>query len=67
MGDDIQSILDGLVPASEAAGIMGVSRTFVNMRIRDGRLPSYSVGTGTKKIYLVPRKAAEQYERERAR
>ncbi len=67
MGDDIQRILDGLVPASEAAGIMGVSRTFVNLCIHDGKLPAYSVGSGTKKVYLVPRKAAEGYERERAR
>lgn len=64
---DIQEVLDGLVPASEAAEIMGVTRSYVNLCIHDGKLPSYPVGNGTKKIYLIPRKAAEQYERKRTR
>ena len=62
---NIQKILDELVTVGEAAEIMGVTRGYVNLRIHKKQIEAYTVGNGARKIYLIPRKAAEQYERER--
>lgn len=42
-----------LVSATEAAGVIGVSRWTIYSRIADGQLPAYKVGDGPKAAHRV--------------
>ena len=54
----------GLITATEAAQILGVSRQHVDRLIRNGQLPVVDI-VGTQKIRLLDRAQVEQLKRKR--
>ena len=54
----------GLITATEAAQILGVSRQHVDRLIRNGQLPVVDI-VGTQKIRLLDRAQVERFKKER--
>ncbi len=54
----------GLITATEAAQILGVSRQHVDRLIRNGQLPVVDI-VGTQKIRLLDRRAILRFKKER--
>ena len=63
MNNDIQDVLDELVGISEAAELMGVTRSYVHQLVNSRRLNSFTVGSGSKMIKLVKKADALKFER----
>ncbi len=54
----------GLITATEAAQILGVSRQQVDRLIKNGQLPVVDI-VGTQKIRLLDRAQVERFKKER--
>jgi len=54
----------GLITATEAAQILGVSRQHVDRLIRNGQLPVVDI-VGTQKFRLLDRAQVERFKKER--